>query len=203
MDEEKRQPFPTSWNEYNELFPERARLVKSYEAYGVLTMSDHDLFWDEQVYDNLKRALGVDNPVLHPGARLYFAKQQLEAKFAVTRRAESSIVEHLATITKQLPRLKVELEKWKEAEPDEYEKVKDLIEAIEAGKLEQFNHDKLVEILKRSIYHFPGIALSYQIRKNEEDIEEFNKAKPPEQPVSSRISTAKQRYEEYLKKQQG
>lgn len=197
--------FPDSWDEYNKLFPEQAKLVKSYEAYRILTFSDHNLFWDEQVYDNLKRALGTDNPVMHPGARLYFSDQQQQKNTRIATnlgRVPGSTSEYNAIAVRQLREYKEELNNWKKLQPVEFEKANELIEVILAGNLNQFDHDKLVEIFKRSVYHFPGIVLSYQIRKNEEDIEEFNKTKNLQhQPTTQRTTTSQQRYEEYLRKQ--
>lgn len=192
-----------SFEDYQQVHPEEARIVISYKSYALLTSHDHELFWDEQVYDNLKKALDADNPTIHPGVRLYFFDQQRKHYAETALRVPGSTAEYAYAAATKIPGLETELETWKKTQPEEYDKAKELIEAIQAGKLKQFDHERLIQILRSSIYHFPGIALSYQIRKAQEDLEEFTQKKVSELPPRPRSGkSAMERYQEYLKQQE-
>lgn len=149
--------------------------------------------------------MGVENPVMHAGVHLLTVVEQRRHE-EVGGRSPGSTSEYAFIARRQNERYRKELEDWKQAEPEEYEKAKELIDAIAEGRLELFDQARVKQILHSSIYHFPGIALSYKIYKNQETVqvyeEELAKKKATAAPVPSREGkSARERYQEYLKQQ--
>lgn len=159
---------PTSFSEYQFAYPEQARAVVSFSSYRTLANLDHDRFWDPEVYEKLKGELQTGDPFSHLGVRLYekqLAKESPHYRAASDAQLSGALMDRIRTNTKAL-------ELWEKAEPEEFGKARELIEAIRNGQLEQFDRQKLKEVLHRSLYIFPGVALSFLIRKGQLDLQE-------------------------------
>ena len=162
-------PTPASFTEYQTAFPQEARTVIAYSSYRTLANLDHDRFWDPEIYTQLKAELQTDDPLSHPGVRLYDKKRLSESP---PRRAASD-TELAGPLTERLRQNTKDLQLWQVTEPEEYAMAQELIEVIKNGQLEQFDAQRLKETLLSSLYIFPGLALALLIRKDQLSLQEI------------------------------
>lgn len=100
-----------------------------------------------------------------------------------------------------MPTLQAELEAWIKKESEEYEKAKELISAINNGKLEEVDHAQIIDLFLESIFCIPGVALSYQIHLTQQFIEKNKSSSAPAEPVITKpasTTVAAERLKKYL-----
>ncbi len=160
--------IPTTFQEYQTVYPEIARIIVSFSAYRTIANLDHNRFWDPDIYQKFMTELQTDNPILHPCSKLY--DEQLKRESVQHRAASDAALP--ANLERSIKTNTKALELWENAEPEEFEKSRELIDAIMNNQLNQFDRTRFKEILNSSLYIFPGLALAMLIRKDRLQLED-------------------------------
>jgi len=192
-DEVKNQPF-SSWPEYEQVSCGEARLIRNFMAYRTLSGLLRGVFYDETVYEEFKEKLGGGDKWMSNSGVILFEQYQ-RAKPQPRAASDEALPQKVQT---RIDTWHTELEDWKATETEEYKKARQLIDIILEGKLGELELAKIREVLRSSLFHFTGILLAYQIATDKEQL----KATPePANRLRQGGTTARQRLEEYLKKE--
>lgn len=197
----KSEPAPelTSFHDYAMAHPEAAQPIRVLGDYQMFSGLDHATLFDNELYDQLKEAVGVvDNEaVTHPGIRLY--KQEQLAKDNNVRAASDK--SSTGWLRGFMARLEGELTTWQDAVEKEGLDMS-IVEAIRNGA--PVEKPVLMAALKAQPNLIPGVYRAYRLHQAQLEFVEMEEMETsiitPSADRPKSDTTAAERFAAYLKK---
>lgn len=160
----KDQPVVTSWKEYQERQPDEASIVENFMSYRELVNYDRS-FYDHEFYQEFQKKLGGEDWLNHEGVKWYEKDYEGEVKIREKGRSASD-AERSSEVRHRIKQRSGELETWQQENPELYQGVEDIIQALTNNRVDQLDSEEVQPKIQASLFHFKALLLAVQIGKD-------------------------------------